>query len=207
MWRVALVLLLACSACGVAPQPESARTTAAYEVPLSTLSDRDQLVALLRQEAEREGYHVDAATADELKQLSKVSPMTINAAVWRGKDDDEAVASVLDFPDHVGLAWLMFSKSEEPERTSRFRESVMRRIILRWPETQTLPIMPTGAIPLHDDLLLTKDGYRVKRQAASKYDLPATSPLIATQGDPSPLMSDRVASGYEARCANRTLRC
>ncbi len=181
MLRIGLILLLTCSACGVAPQPKSARTVAAYEVPLSTSSDRDALVALLRQDAEAEGFHVDAATAQELEQLSEVSPITINAAVWRGKDDDESVASVMDGADHLGLAWLGFSKGEEPERTARFKESVMRRIMLRWPKTQKLPIMPTGAIPLHDDLLLTKDGYRVRRAAASKYELPESSPLV-TEG-------------------------
>jgi hypothetical protein len=164
----------------VASQPKSARTVAAYEVPLSTASDRDALVALLRQDAEAEAFHVDAATPDELKQMSEVSPITINATVWRGKNDDEAIASVMDFADHLGLAWLTFSESDEPGRTAKLRDSVMRHITERWPNTQALPIMPTGAIPLHDDLLLTKDGYRVKRQAAPKYGLPASSPLIAS---------------------------
>jgi len=177
MWKIAFILLLVCSGCGVAPQPKSARTVAAYEVPLTAGPDREVLIAMLRQEAEAEGFHVDAATTDELRQLSEASPITINATVWRGKNDDEAVASVMDGADHLGLAWLTFSQSEEPERTGRLRERVMKRIKQRWPKTETLPIMPTGAIPLHDDLVLTKDGYRVKRQAASRYELPASSPL------------------------------
>ena len=174
-------MLLMCSACGVAPQPKSARTVAAYEVPLPTKSERDALIALLRQYAVPEGFHVDADTDEENKQLSRVSPITINATVWRGKDDDEPVASVMDGMDHIGLAWLSFSKSDEPERTARFRDSVMKQIKLRWPKTEALPIMPTGAIPLHDDLVLTTGGYRVKRDAASKYELPSTSPLIADE--------------------------
>lgn len=178
MTRIALILLLGCSACGVALQPKSARTVAAYEVPLSTMSERNELVALLRQEAAIERFHVDSATAEQLKQLSEVSPISISAAVWRGKDDDEAVASVMDGPDRLGLALLTFSLSEEPARTSRFKERVMFRIRARWPKTEVIPIMPTGATPLHDDLVLTKDGYRVKREAASEYELPAISPLI-----------------------------
>lgn len=175
-------MLLACSGCGVAPQQESARTVAAYEVPLPTKSDRDALIALLRQYAQPEAFHVDAATDNENEQLSGVSPITINATVWRGTNDDEPVASVMDGADHIGLGWLTFSKSEEPERTTRFRDSVMKQIKLRWPKTEPLPIMPTGAIPLHNDLVLTKDGYRVKREAASKYELPASSRLIADHG-------------------------
>src|ERR1700684_705522 len=136
MWKVSLVLLLCCSACGAAPQQESARTVAAFEVPLSTASDREELVAILRQQAEAEGFHVDSEAGDELKQLSEVSPLTINATVWQGKNDDEPVASVLDAVDHLGLAWLTFAESEEPKRTARLREAAMRRIILRWPKTQ-----------------------------------------------------------------------
>jgi len=178
MWRIGLVLLFACSACGVAPQPKTARTVAAYEIPVPTASDHNELLNLLSQEARAEGFHVDADTDEENRQLSEVSPITINAAVWRGRNDDEAIASVMDGADHLGLAWLAFSKSDEPERTAKFRESVMKRIMARWPKTQSLPVMPTGAIPLHEDLVLTKDGYRVKREAASKYDLPQTSPLV-----------------------------
>src|SRR5689334_11046757 len=127
MRRIALVLLFACSACGVAPQPKSARTVAAYEVPVPTASDRNELLGLLRQEARAAGFHVDADTDEENRQLSEVSPLTINATVWRGKDDDEAIASVLDGADHLGLAWLTFSKSEEPERTAQFRQEVMKK--------------------------------------------------------------------------------
>ena len=178
MRNAALALLLACSACSVAPQPASLRTVAAFEVPLSGDSDRDRLISLLSEEAKVEGFHVDAYTADELQQLSDGKPMTINATVWRGKNDDEPIANVIDI-DRPGLACLTFAKGQEPERAARFRDAVMRRVRLRWPRTRPLPIMPTGAIPLHDDLVLTKDGYRVKRLAASRYELPASSPLIA----------------------------
>lgn len=177
MRRIALIFLIACSSCGVAKQPESARTVAAYEVPLSSASDRDALLAFMRQDAAVEGFHVDAATVEELRQLSDITPITINASVWRGKDDDESVAQILDGPDHIGLAWLTFSQSDVPERTARYRDNLMSRVILRWPKTEVLPIMPTGAIPLHNDLVLTDEGYRVKRRAAPKYELPASSPL------------------------------
>jgi hypothetical protein len=173
------MLLVACSACRVAPQPGSARTVAAYEIPLPTALDRAALIDLLSEEARAEGFHVDASSDEVNKQLSEVSPLTINAAVWRGKDDDEPIASVMDGADHPGLAWLTFSKSETPGRTARLKARVMKRIMLRWPKTQALPIMPTGAIPLHDDLVRTRAGYRVKRAAASKYALPPSSPLAA----------------------------
>ncbi|HKX80347.1 MAG TPA: hypothetical protein VJM34_17685 [Novosphingobium sp.] len=167
------------SGCGVAHQPESARTVAAFEVPLPSAAERSEFLALLSSEAKAEGLHLDASTPEELQQLSDVTPMTIHAAVWRGDNDEESLASVMDLPNNLGRAWLSFSKGEDPKLATRFRERAMRKVLARWPTTQALPIMPTGAIPLPADLLLTEQGYRVKPDAASRYELPATSPLVA----------------------------
>jgi hypothetical protein len=176
---IALVLLSLCVACGVAPQPESARTVAAFEVPLPSPVERAEFLALLRAAAASEGLHVDASDAGEIHQLSEVSPLTINAAVWRGDNDDEELASVMDMPNNLGRAWISFSKGEDPHLATRFRERAMRQILNRWPGTQSLPIMPTGAIPLPEDLRQTPHGYLVKPEAASRYELSPASPLIA----------------------------
>jgi hypothetical protein len=50
----------------------------------------------------------------------------------------------------------------------------MREIIVRWPSTLSLPIMPTGAIPLHRDLIHTPNGYIVNPSEAHKYELEGT---------------------------------
>ena len=176
---LALALLSICLGCCVASQPESARTIAAFEVPLSNAEERAEFLSALRASAEAEGLHVDASSAEDLKLLSEVSPMTIHAGVWRGADDDESLATVMDLPDNLGRAWISFSRGEDPNLSTRFRERAMRAIFERWPSTQRLPIMPTGAIPLPADLLQTPDGYRVKPDAASRYDLSPTSPLIS----------------------------
>ena len=63
----ATLLLLACTACGVAPQPENIRTVAAFEVPLPTPAEREAFLTLLRRESEVHGFHVDAATTEERK--------------------------------------------------------------------------------------------------------------------------------------------
>ena len=179
MQWLALALLSLCIGCVAAPQPESARTVAAFEVPLASPQERAEFLALLSAAAEAEGLHLDGANAEDLERLSEVSSMTIHAAVWRGADDEEVVASVSDMPDNLGRAWLSFSRGEDPSLVARFRDRAMRQILERWPRTQTLPIMPTGAIPLPDDLRQTAHGYRVKAEAASRYELPADSPLIA----------------------------
>src|ERR1700735_4454115 len=163
-WIVSLVISVLIAGCGVATQPESAKTVAAFEVPLPSESDRNQFLSILRAAAGAEGMHVDVESAQDLAQEAKVSPAfakTMNAGVWRGANDEEAVASAMDQPDHLGQIWIMFSRGKDPQLTTRFRESAMRQIKLRWPATLSLPIMPTGAIPHHGDLIRTPNGYVV----------------------------------------------
>lgn len=172
----ATLLLLACTACGVASQPESIRIAAAFEVPLSTPAEREAFLTLLRAESEAHGFHVDAATAEELRSLSEVSPMTMNAAIWRGKNDDEVVASAMDFRDHLGRIWITFNKGEDPPRSAKFREALMRKVVRRWPQTLSLPILPTGGLPLSSDLIRTPSGYAVSPSAEGRYQPSPTPP-------------------------------
>ncbi len=176
-WIVALAIWLVVTGCGGVAQPESAKTVAAFEVSLPSAEDRSEFLSVLRAAAEPEGMHVDAASSQELKEEAMISPefaMTLNAAVWRGSNDDEAIASAMDQRDHLGQVWIVFSRGKDPALSSRFRESVMRKIMLRWPGTSSLPIMPTGAIPLHRDLVRTPNGYRINPLAGHKYDLEGT---------------------------------
>jgi hypothetical protein len=148
-------------------QPERIKTVAAYSVPLTSEQDRNAFLQVLREAASHQGMHVDAATRQDLEAMSN-TPMTIHAAVWRGSNDDEMVASVIDL-DHLGQAWIMFSKGADPKFNSLFCERVMREIMRRWPDTLSLPIMPTGAIPNYGDLIRTPHGYVINPAAASKY--------------------------------------
>lgn len=175
MRSIGIALLLACTACGVAPQPESIRTVAAFEVPLPTPAERQAFLTLLRLESEAHGFHVDAATTEELQSLSEVSPMTMNAAIWRGENDDEVVASAMDFRDHLGRIWITFNKGEDPPRSIKFREALMRKVVRRWPQTLSLPILPTGGVPLSSDLIRTPTGYTVNPSAEGRYQ-PSPNP-------------------------------
>ena len=168
MLRVVISAYFLCAACGVVEQPKSARTVAAYEVPLPTDADKVRFLELLSTVAKANGYHVDAVSPSELKAMSEVSPITFNAAVWRG-NDEEAIVSAMDFQDHIGRVWIGFSLGESPSRSALFREALVSRIKEAWPGTMSLPIMPSGAIPLTDDLIRTPDGYAVKPSEASKY--------------------------------------
>lgn len=174
------VLAMICAAiagCGEARQQEAMKTVAAFEVPLPSEEDREQFLSVLRATAELEGMHVNAVSKEELEREAKASPnfqMTMNAAVWRGSNDDEAIASAMDHFDHLGRVWLFFDKGKYPEINARFRQRAMHEIMLHWPNTLSLPIMPTGSIPLHRDLIQTPTGYIVKPSEAVKYGLTST---------------------------------
>jgi hypothetical protein len=173
-WIVACSIYVLVAGCGPTAQPESAKTVAAFEVPLSSEADRSQFLAVLRAAAAPEGMHVDAESSEDLKAEAKVSlnfEMTMKAAVWRGSNDDEAVASAMDQFDHLGRVWIMFSRGKDPALTSRFRENAMHEVMLRWPDTLSLPIMPTGVVPLAQDLLRTPNGYVVNPSDAHKYEV------------------------------------
>ena len=170
-WLAAFLTCSIVAGCFVA-QPQSAKVVAAYEISLQSEEDRVEFLAIIRMTASAEGLHVDSATQQELQRTADIRPtaeMTMHAAVWRGSKDDESEAVIMDQYDHLGRVWIMFSKGEDPQLATRFRERVMREIMARWPESLSLPIMPNGAIPLSADLIRTPDGYIVDPSAASKY--------------------------------------
>ena len=170
MTRLALILALVCCGCGAAEQPKWAVTVAAYEVPLPTTADKARFLNLVRVKSEAQGFHVDAATPHELDVLSEVSPMTFSASVWRGENDEETIASAMDFEDRIGRVRLSFPLGQDPARSARFRTAVVPEIKKIWPSTRSLPIMPNGAIPLTEDLVRTPLGYTVNPSAAAKYN-------------------------------------
>ena len=128
MRRLILCLSVICTACGVAEQPKWAETIAAYEVPLPTDTDKARFIRLLREEGASQGFHVDAATRDELAIQSEVFPMTFNASVWRGEEDEELMASAMDFRDRIGRVWISFPLGQESARSARFREKLVPKI-------------------------------------------------------------------------------
>jgi len=153
-------------------QPESIKTVAAFEVPLPLESDRNEFLSVLDAAAKAEGMHMDSESSENLRQTADAIPqakMTIHAAVWRGRDDDELIASVMDQSDHLGQVWILFHKGKDPQLASRFRVRAMSEIMQHWPNTLSLPIMPTGAIPLYQDLVRQPGGYVVNPSAAYKY--------------------------------------
>ena len=187
VWKLVLsAVLAACLGCAPAEQ-ESVRTVAAIEVPLLSDADRLDLIAILHRHAALDGgLHVDDVT-DRWRELeansNTVAPAeqgTIFVGVWRGADYDEPVADVDDIV-HPGRAWVTFSRVKKQKQAAKFREAVLAEIKSRWPDARPIPILPTGGVPLPHDLTKTSDGYRIKRAAASTYELPMSSPLVASE--------------------------
>lgn len=167
---IAVVLL--CSACNVSRRSGGAPPVVAIEIPVSDERDRHRLLRLISAEAEARGFHVDAAGAADLRRSSEVSPITMNATIWRGRNDREVVASAMDGADHIGRVWLSFfagDNGDDPVGFRSFRERLLPQLRQRWPGARTLPIMPSGAIPLSRDLVRTSTGYRVDPSAAHLY--------------------------------------
>jgi hypothetical protein len=172
-----LVVLVAICAviggCAEERQPESLETVAAFEVALPSEQDRKEFLSVLDAAAKLEGMHVDSVDGAELGReanFNQAFKQTMNAAVWRGANDEELIASAMDRFDHLGRTWLMCLRGKDPAMATRFRKRAMREIMLRWPGTLTLPIMPSGTIPVVSDLVRTPTGYVVKPSEAHKYE-------------------------------------
>lgn len=170
---LALSFVWICAACGVAPQPRSNETVAAFEVPLSTARDRAAFIAILSEAAKTEGGHVDSTSEEELREAAAAIPaagMSIHLGVWRGQEDEENWAVAMDQADHIGQVWIMFARGQDEVKASRFRERAMKAIRQEWPETLSLPIIDKRTIPLRRDLVRTPTGYKIDPAAASEYD-------------------------------------
>lgn len=185
MHAVFTALLAICTACGPVHHPESIRTIAAFEVPLPTVVERHQFIEVLRREAAAAGLHVDAVSDEDLHILSQISPLTMNAAIWRG-DDEEMVASAINPPTRPEKVWITFAQGERPGQFTAFRHGLMRKIIQHWPETLPLPIMPTGAIPNPHDMDRTPSGYVVKPSERWRYEFPKEPPAAQSESSPAP---------------------
>ena len=173
-----------CASCS-APDQESVRHVAAVEVRLATSADHKDLIAILRRHAAVDGsVHVDDVTErwkDFESQSGPVLPGgkgTIYVGVWRGWKDNELIADVNDM-GHPGRAWVTFVRGKDIPRATRFRTAALKDIRRRWPNAMTLPVLPSGGLPLPEHLRPTPNGYKVDPAAAANYDLPQSSPLIA----------------------------
>lgn len=158
------------------------------EVLTPTGDDQADLIALLRQAAPKHGFHVDDGSAQwrdfasQGKDLPPPARKTLYAGVWSGKDDDDFIA-MADDGGHNGRSWITVYTGKHGAAARRFWVDLKAQLIRRWPAARSIPILPSGALPLSEDLQLTPRGYRINRSAAANYGLAPSSPLIADGAD------------------------
>jgi hypothetical protein len=160
-------------------------------VPIGSEAERQELVKLLATHAAADGdLHVDdgSQARREADAEHNIIPAemrsTMSVGVWRGRDDDEYIAGINETSQHRG-PWLSFLEGRKPQRFVAFRRNVLAAIRRRWPATRDIPILPSGGVPNPQDLKLTPVGYRINPAVAESYQLPTTSPLLASDGPPS----------------------
>jgi hypothetical protein len=178
MWRMVVLVLIACSGCAPREQPS---TLAAIEVPIPTGRDRTDLIKALEEFGAAEALHVDVATAQALEyersNLPQDAHSTLRMGVWRGDKDQDLEMSVTDM-GHLGRAWVSFIRSGDADVSGEGRERLLGVLRDRWPDARLLPVLPSGGLPLARDLVATPQGYEVIRSERGKYDLPVEPPAV-----------------------------
>lgn len=158
-------------ACQPVPQPESLRTVAAFEVPLTTKADRADFMTILNAEAAAEGLNLNVETAEEMERWAEMSPKfrkSIDATVYRAGDLRQTEARVSD-QFHFGHVWMSFTHGGDPTLARRFRERLVARITERWPETLSVPVAQTGSLPHREDLVRGAHGYDINSARMAGY--------------------------------------
>ena len=159
------------------------RVILAIEVPLKTPSDDTDLVAILRNYAAAHGMHVDDDSQRwrEFQRDSNApanTRMSIYVGMWRGSKDEDMEVGIDDM-GHLRRAWVSFYRGGKQDLPAPALAQILRQITNRWSDAVYLPALPSGGLPLESDLRRTPSGYKIAPGSAERYDLPATSPLLA----------------------------
>jgi hypothetical protein len=55
----------------------------------------------------------------------------------------------------------VFSRGAQPALATRLRERLSAAIMRRWPDARRVPVLPSGGLPLANDLRPTAEGYEI----------------------------------------------
>ncbi|SFK52940.1 hypothetical protein [Caulobacter sp. UNC279MFTsu5.1] len=101
--------------------------------------------------------------------------------VYRPLGHDREWPEIQVMANRGGPPWVLFLEAADREHlgaTSRTRDGVLADLRRRWPHLRNVPILPSGGVPLRDDLQLTPTGYKLAARKAEVYGLPRGSPLV-----------------------------
>lgn len=175
--RAALLLIMClASACGTG---RTLRYADAVEVPIDP-NESAQLSALLEDAAKRERFFFrdDSAYMNETTN----GQLTVHMTLFRPLEGEKEWPEVKVQAEANHSPWVLFLPPAEEryaEPTASTRQRILSALRARWPNLRTVPILPSGGVPLSQDVVWTRDGYKVAPEKASGYELPANSPLIA----------------------------
>jgi len=166
---------LALAACDVT---RSLSFVEAVEIPQEP-GAASELAEILQSAAARNGLYfrdssayVDAATDHVL---------TASMIVFRPLGGDREWPEIQVSAERGGPLWVLFLEAADQNHlgaTSRTRDEVLADLRRRWPGLRKAPILPDGGVPLHRDLRLTPNGYKIAAEKAEAYGLPRRSSLV-----------------------------
>lgn len=151
----------------------------AVEVPLDPKAS-GQLARVLEQAAKQEGFFFRDSSA--YMRATTEGQFTVHMTMFRPLEGEKEWPEVQIQAEGDHSPWVLFLPPAEERyaaATARTRQRILAALRERWPNLRKIPILPSGGVPLADDVVLTSRGYKVVANRASDYELGANSPLVA----------------------------
>lgn len=177
-WLTSCAALLLLTGCAK-PGGRVFRYADAAEIP-TTLAEREQLAALLAGYAQRNGmyFHDTSPRAQRSSNGRQTLALALDRTLTTGRPWAEiAVSAVGNGPALITFIDPPLSGGAAEAQAGR--AALLAEIRRKWPRTQPVPILPSGAIPRQEDLRPTSQGLRIDPAQAAQYGLPPQSPLLA----------------------------
>ena len=170
-------MLAGCS--GGEPGERRFRYAEAIEVP-AAVTERDELAAALAGFAQRNGlaFHDTSPRAQRVSNGHRTLALLLQRPLTNGRLWDEIEVSA------KGTAAAMVTFAEPLDKgvaadSASGRSELVAELRRLWPGTQAVPLLPGGGVPRQGDLRRTPAGLRLDPASATRYGLPADSPLLA----------------------------
>lgn len=168
-----LFVLVVLVGCGWVLRPvdqTSIRQVRAVEVPIRSATDREDLKNIMKRHGDKYGLHFVDTTASwqaAPPELRKTLYFALDRPVkqreeWEITAEDEGKGTD---------PWIVFFYGVDPPRAKASRDLLVSALRERFPNLLDVPIMPTGALPLRQDLIRTQAGYEVRPDRAADYGL------------------------------------
>jgi hypothetical protein len=153
-------------------QPASLRVVRAIEIPIRSDADRQDLKDIMKRHGDKTGlYFVD--TSESWRNAPTGFRKTLYFALDRPTKQREEW-EVEAYDDGEGTdPWIIFFYGVDPASAKASRDVLVSVLRERFSDMLEVPVMPSGALPLRQDLVRTPAGYEVRPDRAEAYGLHA----------------------------------